>query len=908
MGDTDRFQELDRLFQAVCDLPADQVNDRLIELAPNDESLRSEVLELLRAESDSGGGVTPEAFQSSIQKVLTESVSEPDQVGNYSLIRRLGQGGMGVVYEARQQSPERTVALKLLKPGLASPEIIRRFEFETKALGRLQHPGIAHIYEAGVSESPVGPRPYFAMELVEGVSLSEWMRKEQPEVRKTLELVAKICDAVQHAHSKGVVHRDLKPSNILVTSDGAPKVLDFGVARTVEDESQDAESIYTRPGQLVGTMPYMSPEQIASDPDGVDTRSDVYSLGVILYELLSGELPSKVEGLGLVDAAREIQDKQAAKLSTYNTRYRGDIETIVSTALAKDKQDRYQTIAALADDIRRYLADETISARPPSAVYQLSRFAKRNKLLVGVSCALVVAMITAVIGTSYGIVLANEQTDLAEESLKESKRQQKISESVTSFFNNDVLASVVPSAQGHKVTVIEALDRAAESLAERFQDEPATKAAISNNIGNVYLVLGEYAKAEPLIRDAIPLFADSLGESHELTHWAKRDLAMLLKDSGRFDEAIRILEPLLQTLEASEDSVSDVQLNVIMTSAEAKAGMGDYQSCSELLNLYEERRQGVLEDSDDRVLGALMNSGHLDLELGRPADALAKYRKVYETRVEMEGAEAQGTLIAEHNVATGLEAVGQYDEALTHYVHVYEVSRERSGPDNPDILVTAHNLAFLYQSMGRFDEAEPLYRDTLERCHKVFGPVHPGTLTCTGSLASLLRDTDREAEAAELLGEAYMQAKSADTGSPALIELESKYATVLTELGRYEEAAPLFASCVSQMEQMYQGPHPALASALRSWGKCIEAEGNTEEAVVKLTQSYQMSCEINDTESASKAASDIAGIFERIGDEESRQVWLEHAKNPERSLPDSSNDQQQEATEPGRPESESTAK
>ncbi|RNC81665.1 MAG: serine/threonine protein kinase [Phycisphaera sp.] len=901
MGDTDRFQEVDRLFQAVCDLPADQVSDRLIELAPNDESLRSEVIELLRAEADSGRDISPEAFQSSIQKVLTESVNEPDQVGNYSLIRRLGQGGMGVVYEARQRSPERTVALKLLKPGLASPELIRRFEFETKALGRLQHPGIAHIYEAGVSESVMGPRPYFAMELVEGISLSEWVRKEQPDVRQTLELVAKICDAVQHAHSKGVVHRDLKPTNILVTSDGVPKVLDFGVARTVEDESQDAESIYTRPGQLMGTMPYMSPEQIGSDPDGVDTRSDVYSLGVILYELLSGELPSKVEGLGLVDAAREIQDKQAAKLSTYNTRYRGDIETIVSTALAKDKQDRYQTIAALADDIRRYLANETISARPPSAVYQLSRFAKRNKLLVGVSCALVVAMIAAVIGTSYGIVIANEQTNLAEDSLEEAQRQQKISESVTSFFNNDVLASVVPSAQGHKVTVIEALDRAAESLGERFLDEPATKAAISNNIGNVYLVLGEFAKAEPLIRDAIPLFTESLGENHELTHWAQRDLAMLLKDTGRFDEALLVLEPLLQSMEALEKPASEVQLNVIMTTAEAKAGMGDYQSCSELLNLYEERRQGVLEDSDNRVLSALMNSGHLDLELGRPADALVKYRKVYETRVEMDGAEAQGTLIAEHNVATGLEALGRYDEALSHYVHVYEVSREKSGPDNPDILVTAHNLAFLYQSMGRFDEAEPLYRDTLERCHKVFGPVHPGTMTCTGSLASLLRETERNDEAAELLGDAYAKAKQADTGSSALTELEAKYATILTELDRLEEAAALFANCVPQMEQMYQGPHPALAGSLRSWGKCLEADGNSEAAVVKLTQAYEMSCELGDTESASKAASDIAGIYERVGDGENRRVWLEHAENPTGQSPVSSDGVQ-------RPEPNSTEK
>lgn len=876
MSDTERFHKLDRLFQAVCDLPTEQVRDRLIELAPDDELLRSEVLELLYAESDSGSNITPEAFQSSIQQVLAESTQDPDEVGNYMLIRRLGEGGMGVVYEARQQNPERTVALKLLKPGLASPELIRRFEFETRALGRLQHPGIAHIYEAGVTESTLGPRPYFAMEMIEGQTLSQWAKTSKPTPREKLELAAKICDAVQHAHSKGVVHRDLKPSNILVTKEGAPKVLDFGVARTVEDDHAELESMNTRPGQLVGTMPYMSPEQLDSKTEEVDTRSDVYSMGVVLYELLSGELPNKVEGLGLVDAAREIQNKQAEKLSTYNTRYRGDIETIVTTALAKDRKDRYQTVAALADDIRRYLADETISARPPSAVYQLSRFAKRNKLLVGLSCAFVAGMIIAVVGTSYAMMLAEQR-------LEESQRQVRISEAVTSFLNNDVLAAVAPSAQGHTVTVLEALDEAAEKLDERFAGEPATKAAISNNIGNVYLVLGEFAKAEPLITEAAALFQEALGPTHDLTLWAQRDQAMLLKDTARFEEAMAILEPLQQSVILAQGPTSELALNTVLTSAEVKAGMGDFESCRELLDLYEERRQGVLGDDDASVLYALMCSAQLDLELGRPAQAEKTYRKIYEIRLETDGPENQGTLIAEHNVATSLEGLGRYEEALPHYQHVYEVSRRTAGPDNPDILVTAHNLAFLYQSMGRFDEAEPLIRDTLERCHKVFGPVHPGTLTCTSTMASLLRETDRVEEAADLLADTYETARvELDAGSPALIELESNYAIILTDLDRYEDAEQLLVRCVPVMQEMYQGPHPKLASSLRAWGVCQARIGESVEAIDLLTQAYEMASLIGDSETAANTARNLADLHAQQGEVNQQAIWLKRAeKSPE---------------------------
>lgn len=881
MSEAERFQQLDRLFQEVCDLPEAERKAKLIELAPDDEPLRSEVLELLKAEADPSSGISPEEFQSGISRVLAESAAEPDAVGSYKIIRKLGEGGMGVVYEAEQQSPQRTVALKLLKPGLASPELIRRFEFEAKALGRLHHDGIAHIYEAGVSESAAGPRPYFAMELVDGVSLREWSKKSNASIKDRLNLIAQICDAVQHAHSKGVVHRDLKPANILVTKDGLPKVLDFGVARTVETGEGDAggETLYTRPGQLVGTMPYMSPEQLGSNADGVDTRSDVYSLGVVLYELMAGELPNNIEGLGLVEAAREIQDRNAAKLSTYNTRYRGDIETIVATALAKEKSARYQTVAALADDIRRYLADETILARPQSAVYQISRFAKRNKLMVGVSAALVLALVLGVTGTSIGFVKANKQTELAEEHLIESERSRDIAQHVTEFFNNDVLAAVAPSALGHEVTVREALDVAAENLDGRFEEAPETKAAISNNIGNVYFVLGDFAEAERLIRSSVELFRTSLGEKHELTRWAERDLGMLLRDTGQFEEAAAVLDALLAKVIEELGPTDKLSLDVLQTTAELRANMGEYEAARDMLELFQERRTGVLEDDDSMVLVSYMHAATLDMELGRLDLAEQSYRRVHEIRMRTDGPDNPSTLIAEHNLATSLEALGRYDEALPLYERVYKVEVDRSGANNPDILVTAHNLAYLYQSMERYEDAEPLMRDTLDRCHEVFGPTHPGTLTCTNSMAHLLREMDRTDEAEALLRPVYESLSSESAGMlPKKVDIGKTYAVILSDLGKTDEAEAVFEVCVSGLRSLYSDPHPDLGRTLAHWGRNSLRAGEPEAAEPLLIEAYEIMSGLGQDQVAAKSAEYLAELYGQLGRPEDQTLWQGRAE------------------------------
>ncbi|MFZ0589259.1 MAG: serine/threonine-protein kinase, partial [Bryobacteraceae bacterium] len=378
----------------------------------------------------------------------------PSTIGRYRILRLLGEGGMGVVYEAEQERPQRTVALKVIKSGLADPKLIRRFEQEALALGRLQHPGIAQVYEAGTAESGFGPQPYFAMEFIRGQPLLEYANAHQLNARERLELIAKICEAVHHAHQRGIIHRDLKPGNILVDETGQPKILDFGVARATDSDARVTRQ--TDLGQLVGTLAYMSPEQVLADPLELDTRSDVYALGVILYELLAGRLPYKISPK-LHEAVQTIREEEPTSLSAISSAYRGDVETIVSKALEKDKTRRYASAAELAADIRRYLHDEPIMARPASATYQLKKFARRHKALVLGVASVFIVLIAGIVVSTREAARANAEAATSRE--------------ISDFLQNDLLAQASAANQSRPNTkpdpdlkVRTALDRAAARI------------------------------------------------------------------------------------------------------------------------------------------------------------------------------------------------------------------------------------------------------------------------------------------------------------------------------------------------------------------------------------------------------------------------------------------------------------
>ncbi len=321
----------------------------------------------------------------------------PQRIGRYHVKRVIAAGGMGTVYEATQESPRRTVAVKVMKQGIASKSALRRFEYEGQILGRLRHPGIAQIYEAGTHDDGHGAVPYFAMEYIPNAKpITKYAEEKKLSTRARMELFAKVCDAVHHGHQKGIIHRDLKPSNILVDATGQVKIIDFGVARST-DSDMAVTTLQTDVGQLIGTLQYMSPEQCEADPHDIDIRSDVYALGVVFYELLCGKPPYDVTRMAVYEATRVIREQHPTKLSTLDRTLRGDVETIAFKALEKERERRYQSAADLRHDIQRYLTGEAILARRASIVYQLRLFARRNKAVFASLAALFVVLLSGVI-------------------------------------------------------------------------------------------------------------------------------------------------------------------------------------------------------------------------------------------------------------------------------------------------------------------------------------------------------------------------------------------------------------------------------------------------------------------------------------------------------------------------------
>lgn len=412
------YDRVTEVFNRALDLPAaDRAAFVHAECADN-TAVRERVLKML----DYGADADALCFDGIAEQVLCDAFPPtaagddvapdiPDRIGEYRIIRKIAEGGMGSVYEAAQEHPQRTVALKTLRDGLRSPGLMRRFEREIRLLARLNHPRIAQVLDAGTAETPAGRIPYFTMEFIEGRSIVDAAEAADMTTRERLMLIADVCDAVQYAHLRGVIHRDLKPANILVRTDDSSgpqvKVLDFGVARAIETD--DPVTHHTDVGQLIGTLPYMSPEQVTQASSELDTRTDVYSIGVVMYELLTATLPLDVGSRSLPEAIRMICQDEPRRLPGAHRSLRGEVETIVAKALEKDPARRYSSVSELAADIRRHLADEPISARPASMLYQVRKFARRNRPLVGGIIAAVLALVVGLIGTLLFAIRASER-------------------------------------------------------------------------------------------------------------------------------------------------------------------------------------------------------------------------------------------------------------------------------------------------------------------------------------------------------------------------------------------------------------------------------------------------------------------------------------------------------------------
>ena len=512
------FEAVERIFHEARRLDSSDRPEYLQRACGDDPALRREVESLLSEHDRPSSGFMNEpalgnGFQVGEAEAIAAPAPLPGRIGRYEVRRLLGEGGMGVVYLAEQAGTGRAVALKIIRPGFASPSFLRRFEHEAQVLGRLRHPGIALVHEAGVHQDAAGRFPYIAMEYVKGPTLTEYARRAKLDTRQKLELLIKICDAVQHAHQKGVIHRDLKPGNVLVdeTTDGQPKILDFGVAR-LTDADVRTTTLKTDMGQLLGTVQYMSPEQASGDPHAIDTRSDVYALGVIGYELLTGALPYDLDDAMILDAVRIIQEVEPRPLSAIDRVFRGDLDTILSMTLDKDKTRRYQSAAALADDIRRYLRDEPITAHRPSALYQVRKFTRRNRTLVGSATVLLVFLVSGIIITSWLAVAATRARAAAQLRFDE---VHKLANVFMFEFDELIehLAGSLPARRLIVETGLEYLDR----LAAEARDDPELRVDVAagyvrlgdiqggqmrSNLGDTVAARESYAKAVDLLEYA----------------------------------------------------------------------------------------------------------------------------------------------------------------------------------------------------------------------------------------------------------------------------------------------------------------------------------------------------------------------------------------------------------------------
>ncbi len=799
------------IFLEIIEAPRERRGELLERLCPGDPAMRRRVVGLLDAH-DRAWAVIVEPTVGVVRAGAGHDepgMRSGDRIGPYTIEGVLGEGGFGTVYLARQETPvRRLVAVKVIRAGMTgSRDIMARFGAEQQALAVMDHPGIARVFDAG---STTDGRPYFVMERVDGQPISEFCDRHRLGLRERVSLFRQVCLAVQHAHSKGVIHRDLKPSNILASMvDGRAftKVIDFGIAKALR-EPLVTDAAVTLPSQVVGTPRYMAPEQAGQDGTDIDARADVYSLGVVLYELLSGVAmldPERLNGLRMSEIERIVREEDAPRMSARLAsldgsarraiaRERGvdehrlvrtlreDLDWIVVRAVEKDRERRYGAPLELAGDLRRYLRGEPVDAGPPTASYRLSKFASRHRMEIGATALVGAALVALGVGGSYFALREHRSAQRAE--------RQLVRANALADFAQRILTGIDPAtARGRDTALLrEILDNAGAGVEEGLGAHPEAAVSMLNTIGFAAVQIADFERAESNFRRAVLIGMEHLGADATQTLDAVENLATVLTQRQRIDEAAALFHSVI------------------------------------------EARVRTIGPEHPDTLKAMSNLGALHDRAGRAEDAARLHRTVLEARTRTLGAEHEQTLASMNNLANALDDLGRLEEAAGILGRVLDAQTRTDGADHPRTLATMNNLASAYARLGRGEEAAAMYRRILDSKKRVLPRDHPSTLTTLVNLGSLLADLGRHGEAEPVIVEAVDGARRGGAGSVMqLVGALNALGRMYRGSGRPRLAAEALSEALDALRGLGR-THPAMVTVMGNLAAALNDAGDHEGA------------------------------------------------------------------------------
>ncbi len=835
------WQKVDEILQMALEKAPDERIAFVEEAACGDPIVIEEVRSLL------AHTVAGSFLENSPVELLAQALRVPVEgsfIGSYRIVHEIESGGMGEVYEAEQRVTHKRVALKLIKRGFDTDQVIKRFESERQVLALMNHPNIAQVFDAGATKEG---RPYFVMELVEGEPITRFCDHQRSNLQERLALFQRVCEGVQHAHQKGIIHRDLKPGNILVAAQSGsatPKIIDFGIARAIDTSGR---AFATKFGEVIGTPEYMSPEQ--KNGHDLDTRTDVYSLGVLLNELLIGELPHEIEKSGipprpserigsLGDRAVEVARDRQTEPAALRRQLRGDLDWIVTKALEEDRNRRYASISELAIDIDRHFRSEPILASPPGSVYRFRKFLRRHKAGVAAGAVAVLALILGTTGAGIGLVRAKKAESLAYLQAQRASQEAETSRRVSDFLVGLFEVSDPDSGKGRAITAREILDIGSRKIAAELKGQPETRATLLDTMGVVYRSLGLLDSAEPLLKESLVLRRHRFGEAHVEVAKSLNDLAELRRAQGRYPEAESLHRQALairtRVLGAQHPDVAD-SLN--------KMGLvlynqGRYPDAEPYL------KEGLAlwkKNNDFRVTTALNHLALVYREEGKYDQAISLFQQalaIQEKELAPDHSDIGGTL---NNLADIYRSIGRYAAAESLLKRVLAINERTMGLEHPIVSTIRNNLAMVYRAEGKFSEAEALYKSLLAVDEKSKGVWHPDYATSIHNLAVVYREQGRYAEAEPLFLRALaIREKALGLEHPHVAGSLNHLGVLYLAQHRYAQAEPLLKRALAIREKALGPNHPHVAITLTNLANLYRQQRQYSQAEPLLTRAMMI--------------------------------------------------------------------